>query len=196
MKTSTNLMRIKLGNIAQLQFGFYGKPSENGDAVYLQAKHFDDSGNQKVKIDTFIKLDEKNKNHLLEDGDILLVGKGMRNFAWMYQSKYGAAIASSIFYVIKVDRSQVLPEFLTTIFNMQETQSFFQTLGAGSSIPSIRKSELEAFIITLPPLEIQEKAITFNQLHSRDIELSQSIINEKQKLYQSIIKKLINLSNE
>jgi restriction endonuclease S subunit len=184
-------MKVKLGDIAQLQFGFYSKQTEKGEAAYLQAKHFDDLGKYTGEIDTFIHIDEKSKSHLLEDGDIILAGKGMRNFAWTYQKNFGPAIASSIFFVIKPNRSKVLPEFLTTLFNLHQTQTFFQNLGAGSSIPSIRKSELEAFTFVLPTLDRQQKAINIQQLYSRDMELSHLIISEKQKIYQAVIKNII-----
>ncbi len=184
-------MKVKLGEIAQLQFGLYSKPTDVGNAAYLQSKHFDDWGNQTDKVDTFIQIDQKNETHLLEDGDILLVGKGMRNFAWTYEKTYGPAMASSIFFVIKPDRSIVIPEFLTTLFNLPQTQVYFQALGAGSSIPSIRKSELEAFTIKLPSLPLQEKAIAIKQLHYKDMELSQKILEEKQKVYQAVIKNII-----
>lgn len=184
-------MKVKLSDIAQLQFGLYTKPTDDGNAVYLQAKHFDDWGNQTDKVDTFIQIDKKNEAHLLADGDILLVGKGMRNFAWTYDKAYGPAIASSIFFVIKPDQSRVIPEFLTTLFNMPQTQVYFQTLGAGSSIPSIRKSELEAFTVKLPSLELQQKAIAIKQLHYKEMDISRKIISEKQKVYQAVIKNII-----
>ena len=196
MNDPTNKMKVKLSDIAQLQFGLYTKPSDEGNAVYLQAKHFDDWGHQTGQIDTFIQIDQKNESHLLEDGDIIMVGKGMRNFAWTYDKAFGPAIASSIFFVIKVDRSKVIPEFLTTLFNMPQTQTYFQTLGAGSSIPSIRKSELEAFIVKLPSLELQKKAIAIKQLHYKDMEITNKIISEKQKVYQAVIKNIIYQNHE
>lgn len=189
-------MRVKLSNIAQLQFGLYSKPTENGNAAYLQAKHFDDWGNQTNKVDTFIQIDQKRESHLLEEGDILLVGKGVRNFAWTYHKSFGPTMASSIFFVIKADRSRVIPDFLTTLFNMPQTQAHFQTLGAGSSIPSIRKSELEAFAVKLPSLELQEKTIAIKQLHYKDMDLSRQILSEKQKVYQAVIKNIIYQKHE
>lgn len=186
---------MKLSDIANLQFGYYTKPRDNGDVAYLQAKHFDDWGNQTDQVDTFIQINDKQERHLLEDGDILLVGKGMRNFAWTYYKEFGAAVASSIFFVIKPDRTKVIPEFLTTFFNMPRTQEYFQTLGAGSSIPSIRKSELEAFTIDLPSLDIQQKAVTINQLHQKNMELSRQIIAEKQKVFQAVIFDLIHTAS-
>lgn len=185
-------MNVQLGDIAQLQFGLYAKPTDAGNAVYFQAKHFDEWGDRAELVDAFIEIDSKNQSHLLEDGDILFVGKGMRNFAWTYDKVYGPAIASSIFFVIKSDRSKVLPEFLTTLFNLPQTQAYFQSLGAGSSIPSIRKSELEAFTLKLPGLEVQKEAIRIKQLHYFDMDLSKRIISEKQRLFQAVIRKLIN----
>lgn len=185
-------MKVKLSNIAKLQFGLYSKPTEQGNAAYLQVKHFDDWGNQTNKIDSFIQIDQKNESHLLEEGDILLVGKGMRNFAWTYHKSFGPAIASSIFFVIKPDRSKAIPDFLTILFNMPQTQAHFQTLGAGSSIPSIRKSELEAFAVKLPSLELQEKTIAIKQLHYKDMELSRKILLEKQRVYRAAISRVVN----
>ncbi|MEP1778864.1 restriction endonuclease subunit S [Reichenbachiella sp.] len=184
-------MKVRIGDVSQLQFGLYAKPIEHGSVAYLQAKHFDDWGNQTNELDTFIQFDQKNEAHLLEDGDILLAGKGMRNFAWTYHKDFGPAMASSIFFVIKPDRTKVLPEFLTTIFNMPQTQEHFQILGSGSSIPSIRKSELEAFTVKLPSLELQEKAIGIKQLHYKDMDLSKKILSEKQRVYQAVIKNII-----
>jgi len=189
-------MKVKIGTISQIQFGLYAKPSEYGNVAYLQAKHFDDWGKQTYAVDTFVQKNHKNKVHLLQDGDILLAGKGMRNFAWTYHHDFGPAMASSLFFVLKTNRARVLPDFLTTLFNMPQTQAHFQVLGAGSSIPSIRKSELEAFKVKLPPLALQEKAIKIKRLHDKDIALSQQLIAEKQRSYQAVMKKLINQENE
>lgn len=182
---------VNLKEIAQIQFGLYAKPEEEGNVTYLQAKHFDDLGNSIGEPDTFIQLNQKNEAHLLNDGDIILVGKGSRNFAWTYHKSFGPAIPSSIFFVIKANKDKVIPEFLTTIFNMTRTQAHFQTLGAGSSIPSIRKSELEALPITLPSIEEQEKIVAIKQLHNLDMKISNQIIMKKQKAYQALINQLI-----
>lgn len=189
-------MKKKLGDVAQLQFGVYEKPGIKGNAAYLQAKHFDDGGKLKVPVDSFLKVSKKNENHLLEGGDVLFVGKGFRNFAWTYSPAFGPAVASSIFFVLKPDKAQVLPEFLTALLNAPQTQAYMQSLGAGSSIPSIRKSELDAFALHLPSLEVQEKVVEIARLQEQDIELSKRIIAEKQKVYQSVINRLISNTHE
>lgn len=188
-------MKVQVGEIARIQFGLYAQPEDTGDISYLQVKHFDEENRISYPLGTFVNRDKKNKGHLLEDGDILLVGKGFRIFAWTYVETIGPAVASSIFFVIRPDRKRVLSEFLTLTFNTSQTQSYFQTLGAGSSIPSIRKSELEALPIELPPVEVQQKVIDIKKLYDHDMELSSRIMAEKKRLFQAITQNLIHQYN-
>jgi len=110
----------------------------------------------------------------------------------MYTSDIGEAVASSIFFVIRPNKDEVYPEFLTTLFNTPKYQTYFQLLGAGSSITSIRKSELEAMTINLPDLEVQKKIVEIKKLHQRDLTLSKEIIKKKETRFQSVINKLLN----
>ena len=190
MKHYTKLKK-QLKEISSLQFGFYDKPKELGDAVYLQAKHFNEFGLFDGNADGWIDVTEKSQSHLLEEGDVLFVGKGMRNFAWKYSSDIGKAIASSIFFVIKPKCEFVDSGYLVTIFNSTKYQSFFQALGAGSSIPSIRKNELEAVEIPLPSLEIQKKIAMLNTLHQSELGLLGRLSDEKNKLFQAVINNIL-----
>lgn len=188
-------MQKQLKNIANIKFGLYVKPLDNGFAKYLQAKNFDDFGNLQNDIDAFVNIDNKNESHLLEDGDVLFVGKGFRNFAWTYNKSIGPAIASSIFYVIRPNKLKANPNYITTLFNSQKYQNQFQSMGAGSSIPSIRKGELESIMIEMPKIEIQNKVAYISALHSEEIKLSNQIIKHKKALFQGAINKIIKHNN-
>lgn len=190
LKQNTKLKK-QLKDISNLQFGFYDKPKEEGEVMYLQAKNFNDFGQFDGNVDGLIEITEKSKSHLLEEGDVLFVGKGMRNFAWKYSIDTGKAIASSIFFVIKPKPDLVDSDYLVTIFNSTKYQSFFQSLGAGSSIPSIRKNELEAVEIPLPPLEIQKKIAKLSDLHRAELALTGRLIDEKNKLFQAVINDIL-----
>ena len=190
LKRNTKL-KMQLKDISHLQFGFYDKPKEKGAAIYLQAKNFNDFGLFDGNGDGWVEITEKSKSHLLEEGDVLFVGKGMRNFAWKYSVDTGKAIASSIFFVIKPKSDLVDSDYLVTIFNSTKYQSFFQSLGAGSSIPSIRKNELEAVEIPLPPLEVQKKIAKLSDLHRAELALTGRLIDEKNKLFQAVINDIL-----
>lgn len=184
-------MQRQLKDIANIKFGLYIKPIEKGFAKYLQAKNFDDFGNLQSDIDAYVDIDNKNESHLLEDGDVLFVGKGFRNFAWTYSKTMGPAIASSIFYVIRSNKQKVNPNYITTLFNSNKYQNQFQSMGAGSSIPSIRKGELESIMLEIPKLELQNRIAELSSLHSEEIKLSNQIIEHKKTLFQGIINKIV-----
>lgn len=190
MKQYTKL-KTQLKDISDLQFGFYEKPNEKGELRYLQAKNFNNYGLFEDRIDGWIDISEKSKSHILEEGDVLFVGKGMRNFAWKYSVNIGKAIASSIFYVIKPKSELVNADYLVSIFNSSKYQSFFQALGAGSSIPSIRKNELEAVEIPLPSMEIQKKIADLSMLHQEQLLLTEKLIEAKNKLFQAVINDIL-----
>lgn len=185
-------MQVKLKDIADIQFGYYTQPGKLGTISYLQAKHFNDFGQYIGENDTFVEEDEKSVVNLLEDGDILFAGKGFRFFATLYKKEFGKAIASSIFFIIKPKTEIIEPGYLVSILNLPKSLLHFQQSGAGSSIPSIRKSELEDFSINLIPMEQQRKIVAIQELYLKDLELTEKLIKEKHKLYQASITKVIN----
>ncbi|MEZ0484972.1 restriction endonuclease subunit S [Fibrella aquatica] len=190
-------MLEKLLDIAQVQFGYYDTPSEHGEVYYLQAKHFDDSGEFNRFDDSFIPLDEKSQKHILQPGDILLAGKGYRLFAWQYEGQPSPAVASTLFFVINVkNENQVLPTYLTTFLNLPKTQAYLKQLGAGTSIPSIRKNELGDLSVPVPSLPMQQNVVHVQVLHQRQIKLLTSLISEKQLLVENLINQLIHAPSE
>ncbi|MNF62814.1 hypothetical protein D3C84_445000 [compost metagenome] len=90
-----------------------------------------------------------------------------------------------------MNKNKILPAYLVSILNLPKNLLHFQQSGAGSSIPSIRKNELADFAFNLIPLEEQQKVVALQELYLKDIELTNYIIKEKQKLFQSTISTLI-----
>lgn len=184
-------LEVKIKHIAELKIGFHAKPSDTGNACYLQAKHFDDEGNQVGEVDTFVEIDQTNGLHLLKDGDVIFAAKGNRNFTWTYRDDFGPAVASSVFIILRPNREEVIPEYISTIFNLPVSREKFQALAAGSGIPSIRKSELADFTFSLPDFDTQEKILKLKTMHQEELRLTNAILEQKQIRYNSIINTLI-----
>lgn len=186
-------MEQKLADIASIQFGIYEKPAESGPILYLQARHFTEKGMfVQQMVDSFLPEQPEFAKHLLKDGDVLLVGKGNRIFAWCYHADIGSAVASTIFFVIRVHPNRVFPDYLATYLNLPACQAFFQQLGAGSSILSIRKNELAALPVTVPSLDIQHHIVALQNLHEREMVLLDTLVQRKQALFQATIYQLLN----
>jgi len=184
-------MQVKLKDIAEIQFGYYGQPSKDGSVLYLQAKQFNEFGQFIHDGDALLEVDDKVNENLLEDGDVLFAGKGFRFFATEYRKEIGKAVASSIFFIIKVNKERVVPAYLVSVLNLPKNILHFQQSGAGSSIPSIRKSELLDFSFNLIPLAQQHKVVKLQELHLKDIALTRNLINQKQLLFQTALLQII-----
>jgi len=182
---------VSIDEIARIRFGLYTPPETGGSIPYLQVRQFSDEGWQIAQPDEYISLDSKAETHLLQDGEVLFVGKGNRLFSWCYREGTGPAVASSVFFVLTLDQERIFPEFLAAVLNAPQSKAVFQQLGGGTNIFSIRKSELGAFRIPVLPMEQQKMIAALFKLHQQEIALNQQMITQKKNLYTAIISKLI-----
>jgi restriction endonuclease S subunit len=180
-----------LNTIADLRFGLYAQAEPSGSAYYLQVRHFTETGRLITEPDEYVTIYKDNISHILQDGDVLLVGKGHRLFSWCYKEMERPAVASSIFFVLRPDATIICPEYLTAILNAPQTKKTFLQIGSGTNIFSIRKSELGAFEIPLPAMSEQKKIAALAELHQQEVALAQKVIEQKQNFYASVIAKLI-----
>ena len=182
----------KLGNIAEIQFGSYDKPKEKGSVKYLHAGHFDELLKPSKFEESFIELDEKNQKFLLQPNDVILAGKGYRTFAWAYDVEFGQAIPSSLFYIIRAHSSKVLGSYLAQYLNSEKVQHTLKHIGAGATITSIPKKELEQVSVVLPSLEKQRELVGFINLLDENLVLTQGLLEKKMALKKGLINRLLN----
>jgi len=180
-----------LEDVCDIRFGYHATPSSTGANPYLQIRHFNEDGHLEDQTLEMIDLDEKSNAHLLQEGDVLFVGKGNRLFAWQYDSSRGPLVASSTFFVLRADQTKILPSYLTTILNVQTIKAHLQQLGAGTNIFSIRKSELGAVELPIPPIIRQKKISAMADLHQEEIRLAQQVLEQKQLLFKGVLSSLL-----
>lgn len=184
-------MRKSVQDIVNIQFGPYYKGKDKGDIKYLLSSHFD-SNNMLSKFEkSYVDENEKTLKTVLQDGDVLLTGKGTRLFAWTYERKMGKCVASSLFYVLRLHTSQVLPKYLTYYLNSDRSQFILNQIGAGATILSIPKKELAKMTIEFPSLEEQSKIVEILQKIEEDIDLTTQLLDKKKQLKRGLINHMI-----
>lgn len=183
-------MTNSLKEIATIKFGLHAETQEYGEVMYLQAGHFSNKGKLLQMPTSFIDANARVQEHLLQDGDILLAGKGNRNFAWCYTGNLGPAVASSIFFVIQPKQDWVNPEYLTAYFNLEKCQLYFRKLGEGSNVASIRKSELGELSIPILTIEKQLEIVAISKLHQEQTDIAETLQQRKHELYEAIMNQL------
>ena len=169
-------MKTDLKHISTIQTGLFAKPIAKGDIVYLQAKHFDENGQLKTSLHPDLKADTITDKHMLRHGDVLFAAKGTKNFAAWFEKTNQPAVASTSFFVIRVQENfsnKILPEFLVWLINHPIAQKFLKGKAIGTSLVSISKSVLSALEISIPDVKTQKAILKISQLNNTEKRLKQ-----------------------
>jgi restriction endonuclease S subunit len=183
-------LKATIKHIALVQTGVFAKPMKEGQIVYLQSKHFDENGNLISLLHPDLKEDNISVKHLLRHGDVLFAAKGTKNFAALYERNNLPAVASTSFFVIRLNedfQTKILPEFLTRYLNQPASQNYLKNQAVGSSIASISKSVLEELEISIPDLHTQRAILKIAQLRTSEQNLKKKIETLRDKQIQQQI---------
>lgn len=186
-------MKTTLRNITTIQTGVFAKPISKGEIVYLQAKHFDENGELTNILYPDLNADEKIEKHLLIKGDILFAAKGTKNFAACYETENIPAVASTSFFVIRLQTKEILPGYLTWLLNHPKTQYLLKGKARGTSIASISKAVLEELEFSIPSIHKQVLVLKIHQLRNKEKKLKKQIEILREKQIQQQISKAVKL---
>lgn len=189
----------KLQDIAQIQVGFTlsrtkATPSSLRNYTYktLSINAFPSNG---IKIiqgyeNLHISNEEISDTYFTQEGDVLIRLRDPIRSLFVSKDSTGLLV-SSLVVIVRVDRGQILGEFLSYYLNSNLPQNYFQSKVRGTTIPMIRVSDLKELEIPLPSLEKQKKIISLMQESEKEISLLKEAITQKSLLNQQIFKTLL-----
>ena len=180
-------MKTLIKDITNIQTGLFTKPLGEGDVIYLQVKHFDESGQLQSALHGDLLSAYVSEKHLLKNGDVLFAAKGTKNFATVFENHNEPSVASTSFFVIRPADKKVLPQYLAWFLNNHTTQTLLKGQAIGTSIPSISKQVLENLEITVPNIEIQKAILQITKLRNKEKSLLQEIETLRDKQIQQQI---------
>lgn len=189
----------QLSDIAEISFGVYAKTipaSENnvGLIPYLQIGDFDYLGTlQPQKISTFVNEKFNNDKFFLKVGDILLPAKGVRNTALLYSEHHPKAVASSLFFIIRIEDKRISPQFLTIYLNHPNIQAKIKAMISSSvTVPTLNKKDFQKLLVPMLSLIEQEKFVQLNLMQSQERKLTNLILEKKELLLNQLLSNHIN----
>jgi len=185
---------IKPGGIAS-GYSFRGKinGSPKGNLRVVQLKDMENDYTSIGNDCTLIDADEVKEKYYLEKGDILFISKGANNYAIVFEHDDAMpSVASSVFYVIKVDTLKADPHYIAWYINKTEVQQYFQAHAAGTYSLSINKEVVEDIPIQLPSLEIQKKVANVAKLAQKEQYIYKSIKEKREQLIEVQLLQSIN----
>ena len=187
-------MRKKIKEIAVIRSGAYIKEGPKGEICYLQVNDFNKVENKFFLLKPSLELNSNTKKHLLCEGDILLAAKGTSNFCVVFHEEIGKAVASSSFLVISIiDSNIVCSDYLCWVLNRDDTLTFLKANAVGSAMPSITKTLIEDYEITIPPIQVQKKIVEVSRLQQQEQQLYSQIFKLR---YQVTQQQLIKITNK
>ncbi|MFQ3250600.1 MAG: restriction endonuclease S subunit [Glaciecola sp.] len=168
-----------LNELATIRLGhpFRGtiQPDDKGDVKVVQVRDTDASG--EIRHHNFVKtiLKTKKEPDWLQNGDILFVAKGAKNYSVLVENIPENTVCSPHFFLIRLKpehRDSITPEFICWQLNQQPAQRYFKASAEGSKYLSIRRQVLEDVPMKILGLN-KQKSIT---------ELQRASIEEKHAL--------------
>lgn len=127
----------------------------------------------------------------LTDGDILFAARGSRNYAALVERCPEHTVASPHFFIIRVKREDVLPEYLVWFLNQVPTSRYFQREAEGSRTLSIRRSVLENTPIAVPSLERQQQIVALQATLRREQQIAEQLVRNGETMMDAIAADLL-----
>ena len=152
---------VKIGEIAETQYGFTEKSSNSGEVRYLRITDIDDDGTIKNNDIKFINpTEETKKQFLLKDNDVVIARSGSVGKSAIYKSdKYQPMIFASYLIRLIANVNKILPDYL---FCLTSTEIYWNQVSVNAvavTQPNLNAEKIKEFKIPLPPKDIQEKIV-------------------------------------
>jgi hypothetical protein len=187
-------MKIRLRDVVELRTGylFRGKvrPNPKGTVRVVQIKDVDAERRINVAGLDRVTID-KPELYLIEPGDVLFLSRGHRLYGTVVPQVKPNTIATGYFFIMRPKSAAVFPEYLAWTLNQASFQESLKPFHRGSHIPMVSRTDVENLKIELPPVEVQRRVMTLNELVDRERHLMTAIQEKRATVVQAVSRKLI-----
>lgn len=182
----------KLKDIAEIQIGYQHRDRGQtiskesvGSHRIIQIKDINESI---ILAENLTKINPKGdaERYLVNQDDILFLSRGVRALAILVRAPLKNAIAAYYFYILRVNSSTVLPEYLAWFISQPKAQAYLKSQQKGSHIKMIPKSAVEDLDIDIPSLKVQKTIIDLEKLRAKEEQTMHSIIKARKKLVNGL----------
>jgi len=132
------------------------------------------------------KPERKPKRYLVGDGDVLVSFRGGAHFGVALALVPENTVASSNFYILRIRRKDVTPEYLGWYLNQPAAQEFLRTRSRGTNIALLTKADIADLEVPVPPLAVQERVVRVANLRRAERELLHQLETKRDALIQTV----------
>ena len=183
----------KLGEIANVEYGYTDKSAEEGYFRYIRITDIDKNGELILKNKKYIKNSKETEKFALEENDLLMARTGATFAKVLIYKDYEPSVFAS--YLIKIKFKEKIKNELYWYFT--KTSNYWDQancLSSGSAQPHFNGSAVKQVVFSYPSsIEDQELLIKKFKILSTDTIKLEAIYQEKivnlEELKKSILKK-------
>lgn len=192
-------MKTTIGEHASVRAGhpFRGTVPEDrdGGAIVVQMRDVSPLDGIDWQHTVRANLHTRKEPDWLQQGDIIFVARGARNYAFCIDELPGPTVCSQYFFLIRLhDAQALLPEFLAWQINQQPAQRYLTKNAEGTDQRSIRRGVLEALPISVPPLEQQRRVIGLAGMARQERKLMENLIQNRDLQMRAMVAHLLNIN--
>ncbi len=185
---------MKLKQIATINAGypFRGKIPEVAGSSVVAVQMKDVSLTEGIRWPECLEteLTGKREPDYLTADDILVAARGSHNYAisigQALTTSGKQAVAAPHFFVVRLMKKDILPEFMVWLLNQIPAQRYFEQNAEGTLTKSIRRSVLEQAPIVVPPLARQRAIIAMANTLREEQQLIKQLVNNGERMMNSI----------
>jgi restriction endonuclease S subunit len=186
-------MKKRLRDIANIRVGyqFRGRitPDPSGTVRLIQTKDIDSY--QKVCTEDLVPLRlDRPPSNLLQQGEVLFLARGLRQYAAVVKEPLENTIAAGYFFILRVISDKVRPEYLAWCINQPEFQEALRPLVRGTNIPLVSKADFQDLQIQLPPIAVQDKIVKLNDLLEQENRVLKDLQEKRATLIHALRQQL------
>ena len=162
----------------------------------ITLKNIKDNGAfNKEPFETFESNEELEEGYFTEEGDILVRLSHPYTAVHIDKSKAGLLVPSS-FAIIKLRTADYIPEYVTWYLNSDQVKKELVKSQTGTAMLTTNKSILASIEIMEITIEDQKRIGKIQELYFQEKELLDRLIEEKEKYYQAITNKLMQIKRK
>jgi hypothetical protein len=181
----------KLGQLAEIRTGypFRGRIErvEVGNCRLVQMGDVRASTGEVANAQTNVEVPGGPGKHLLHYGDVLFVGRGVRNEAATFVGDGGNVIAAPHLFVLRTQGRVAFPDYLTWFLNLPETQEQIRAMRRGSAVPFLPMSAFANLEVPLPSIEMQNHIAGIQRLSLQEQNLLAQIRERRRVLIDGLM---------
>lgn len=126
--------------------------------------------------------------YFVRAGDILFRARGDRPTATVLDRRYREpAVAVLPLFILRPDRSQVVPRYLAWAINRPVSQHHFARVARGTGTQVVLRGGIESLRIALPGLRAQRRIVEVDRLAEREFQLALQVAEARRGLVARLV---------